>query len=176
MSRPLFNHRNKEREGSMQSSRRSIQPPSARPDTASTSRQLLAALEHAWISHQTRILVPLDAQQHLDVFLLCLERLLQRAPGKPLLVLSSASAQPELVQRWQTARSMDGQFLAQRFPLCFPPVRPSGEQTCICFSTVRALQLQQLEDVEQRTTHFDVIVDAMPSVVYSWLASPKGMN
>lgn len=123
------------------------------------SQPMLTALEETWRYYQrTRILIPLDGRQRFDVFLLCLQHLLQYTPGKPLLVLSSASALPELTQRWQMALSIDGQLLARRFPFCFQLVGALGEQACLCFSTVRALQLQQLEDAEQLATRFDVIV------------------
>lgn len=143
----------------MRVSQQTIHPDRDRPPgDAATAQQLLAALEKVWTSHQARILVPLDARQHPDVFLLCLECLLQQIQGKPLLVLSSASAQPELLGRWQAARSINGQLLAQRFPFCFLPTLPPGEQTGVCFSTVRLLQLQQLEETERLSTRFEGIV------------------
>lgn len=141
------------------SSRQILQSaPIASLDLASISQQLQVALEEARSNcQQTRILVPIEAGQHFAVFLSCIECLLQHTPDKPLLVLTSASAQSELAWRWQTALSVEGLPLVERFPLV-PLTHPLSEQARVCFSTVRVLQLQQIEDAERLATMFDVVV------------------
>src|SRR5437660_4613354 len=128
-------------------------------DSFPIPQQVLTVLEEAWGSHQrARILVPLDARQHLDRFLLCLQHLVHHAQGKPLLVLSSVSALPELTRRWQTTLSTDTQLLSEAFFLCSPLALPLAERTSVCFSTVRALQLQQIQEVDQLAALFEVMV------------------
>jgi len=120
---------------------------------------VMTTLEEACRSHRhTRILIPLDARQYLDVFLLCLERLLHYTQRKPVLVLSSASALPELTRRWQTTASPEGQLLIEHVTLCSPLTLPLGEHIRVCCSTVRALQLQQIQDRGQLAGLFEIMV------------------
>lgn len=125
----------------------------------SIPQPVLTALEEASRSQRhTRILIALDARQHLNDVLLCLHHLLHDAQSKPVLILSSASALPELAWRWQTALSPDGHLLFERFPLYAPLTLPLGEHTRVCCSTVRALQLQQVQDTGHLAGLFELIV------------------
>jgi hypothetical protein len=53
-------------------------------------------------TEQTRVLVTIEASEHLNLFLVCVERLLRSTKSNRLLVLTSASSQPTLVNAWPT--------------------------------------------------------------------------
>ena len=112
-----------------------------------------------WNTEQTRILITLEARQHPAVFLTCIEHLLHASKTTRILILTSASAKPTLINTLQAAiPKEESQLLTEHFPLCSSLALPHAAQTRVCLSTMRELQLQQLEQALDLSAQFDSII------------------
>ncbi len=134
--------------------------PAVPSDLPPATQNMVTALESKLVeSRQARVLITLDAHEHLDLFLVCVERLLRFTKSQHLLLLTSASAQPRLLRSWQSALAKDdGRRLIEHFPTCSPLKLPLAPQMRVCLSTIRELQLQQIEYAQRITHLFDILV------------------
>ena len=144
----------------MKQSRLTDQFPAISADLPLNIQKLLTGLEEKLVdSRQTRVLVQIEASQRAECFLVCMERLLRYTKSQRLLVLTSASSQPMLYRVWQAATSReDGQSLTNQFPTHYALTWPLSEKTRVCISTIRELQLQQIEHLQDLSTSFDIIL------------------
>lgn len=112
-----------------------------------------------WNTEQTRILITLEARRHPAVFLTCIEHLLHASKTTRILILTSASAKPALISTLQAAiRKNESQLFTEYFPRCSSLALPHDTQTRVCLSTMRELQLQQLEQAPDLSVQFDIII------------------
>ncbi len=110
-------------------------------------------------SGQKRVLFQIEAKEHTTRFLRCMEQQL-RSTRSPLLVLVSASCQPHLQDMWQRTRSSaDGQQrLSTLFPTRYALTLPLERGIRVYITTVRALQLEQIQHEQQIVSAFESMV------------------
>lgn len=123
------------------------------------TQKLLTRLEGTLTRNkQMRILVQIEVDQRAEFFLICMERLLRYTQIKRLLVLTSASCQSVLMHTWQAAISReDEHLLINHFPTRYSLTLPLGRER-VYMTTVRELQLLQIEHRKQFSRTFDMIV------------------
>lgn len=144
----------------MKQSQLPSQFPAVSTDLPLETQKLLIDLEGKLVGKsQSRVLVQIDSDHHLEFFLVCIERLLRYMKTKRLLVLTSASSYPLLQGAWEIALSKEnGQLLMNQFPTAYSLTLPLSDKIRVCISTVRELQLQQIEYLQQLSTSFDIIL------------------